>query len=320
MSDLDTSVRRLLEDRAAAVSAPAGPPPALMRRARMRRLRTGSGAGLLALALLLGTSVALGRTGGGETTTDLATQPPTSVETTEPTAPVPTTAAVTPSTTLPAPARAVPPPTTRTTTRAPVYVEGVPQVKATPASAKPGTRVRIEGSGFTDEQWAAQNASLWLVLEGGGCSLYAEAAHSVRVSGGRLTGEFTVPNRGQCRQSDTGDEPVVAGRYRIAFSCTACIIGEFRVTASSSTRTACRTVGFTPNSDDAASSIVAHNMPCSEAEALVRKVAQPLGFNGPATAEADGFRCVRTGQDDQTLPMAFYKCTNGAKQVTFTRT
>ena len=93
MPDLDTSIRRLLEDRAAAVAAPADPPPALMRRARMRRLRTGSGAGLLAAALLLGSSVAHGRASGDKTTTDLATQPPTTVET--------TTTATEPSTTTP---------------------------------------------------------------------------------------------------------------------------------------------------------------------------------------------------------------------------
>lgn len=84
--------------------------------------------------------------------------------------------------------------------------------------------------------------------------------------------------------------------------------------------TSCRNVSFTPNSDDAASSIVAENMLCSEAEALVRKVGAPLGFNGDATAQADRFRCVGTGQEDVTQPMATYQCTNGTKKVTFTRT
>jgi len=201
-----------------------------------------------------------------------------------------------------------------------VLVNGVPQVEATPRTVKAGARVRIEGYGFTGEQWAAPNAPLWLVLDGG-CGLYAQAEHSVRAtSGGRLAGEITVPARGTCPQSDRDDEPVVAGRYRIAFSCTACFIGELRVMASPAAATPCRNVGFTPNSDNVASSITARNMPCSDAEALVRKIGWPLGFNGDATAQADGFRCVRTSQQDRTLPMAAYQCDNGSRRVTFTRT
>lgn len=319
MPELESSIRRLLDDRAAAVPPSGGPPTDLLRRARMRRLRTGAGAAALVATLLLGGSIALSLGGAEPAATDLATQPPPSVEVTEPsTTAVPTTVPSAPSTGV-APARG--PTTTQVRAPAPVYVDGVPQVKATPASGKVGSRVRVEGLGFTDQQWANPNDSLWLVLDGPGCSLYAEARHSLRVSpGGRLAGEFTVPARGDCRQSDRGDVPVVAGRYRIAYSCTVCFIGEFRVTSSPAATTACQTVGFTPNSDDAASSIVARNMPCSEAEALVRKVAQPLGYDGPTTAEADGFRCVRTGQDDEALTRAFYECTNGSKQVTFTRT
>jgi hypothetical protein len=196
----------------------------------------------------------------------------------------------------------------------------VPQVKVSPSRAKVGARVRVEGYGFTGDQWTAPNAPLWLALDGG-CGLYAQAEHTLRVaSGGRLAGELTVPARGACRQSDRGDEPVVAGRYRIAFSCTACFIGELTVVGGSPVAVPCRNVGFTPNSDDVASSIVAWNMPCSDAEALVRKVGEPLGFNGDASARADGFRCVRTGQEDRALTMATYTCTNGPKRVTFTRT
>jgi len=201
-----------------------------------------------------------------------------------------------------------------------VYVDGVPQVKATPAAGKVGARIRVEGYGFTDEHWAAPGAPLWLALEGG-CGLYAEAEHTLRVSpDGRLAGELTIPARGSCRQSDRDDEPVAAGRYRIAFSCTACFIGELRVTGTPPSDTPCANVAFTPNSDDVASSIVARNVPCSKAEALVRKIGGPLGFNGPATARADGYRCERTGREDRELPVAFYRCTDGAKRVTFTRT
>ena len=200
------------------------------------------------------------------------------------------------------------------------YKDGVPQVIVTPGAGKAGDRVRVEGSGFTDAQWQGPGKMLWLAGSGG-CGVSAQAEHTIRVTAdGRLSGELTVPARGTCPQSDVGDAPVVAGRYRIAFACTACFVGTFEVRVDPSAGTPCANVGFTPNSDDVASSIVAFGMGCPEAEALVAKVARPLGFDAAATAEADGFRCVRTGQEDRYLPMAFYECTDGAKRITFTRT
>ena len=156
---------------------------------------------------------------------------------------------------------------------------------------------------------------------GADCSLYADVQHTIAVSAaGRLTGEFVVPATGNCRMTSIGDAPVVAGTYRLAFTCTACFIGRFEVTSSATT---CPVVGFTPNSDDAASSIVATNMGCGEAEALIRKV-DPLyrAVGEQVRAEADGFVCVRTGANDTAPGLAYtdFECTSGVKKVTYRRT
>jgi hypothetical protein len=178
--------------------------------------------------------------------------------------------------------------------------------------------VRIEGTGFTDEQWQARGAPLWLA-EKTGC-LYAEAQHTVSVSAaGRLTGELTVPAVGNCRMSDVGERAVTAGSYRIVFACTACTIGELEVTT---TATSCSDVVFAPNSDDLATEIVATGVGCVEAEALVRNVgAQVRSLGGPSRVEADGWVCVRTSENDpdRGLPYSDFECVSGSKKVTFQR-
>lgn len=164
---------------------------------------------------------------------------------------------------------------------------------------------------------------LWLAGGPSGCDFFAEADHEVRVTAdGRLTGSFVVPSHGGCRQSSGDDVPVLAGRYRIVYQCTACTIGEFTVTKSAPPATAdCDDVGFAPASDNLASDIVARGLSCEEAEAVVRKVGGPLGpINGAARGEADGFTCVRTSQQQAGLPSAQYECTRGGQRITFLRT
>ncbi|MGI8684916.1 MAG: hypothetical protein ACR2MO_07495 [Acidimicrobiales bacterium] len=113
----------------------------------------------------------------------------------------------------------------------PVIVDGVPQVKASPGSGSVGDRIHVEGDGFDDGNWKAAGNPLWIVAQVGGCSMYAEAQHTITVTAaGRLTGDFVIPATGTCRMSDTGDQPVRPGRYTIAFQCTACSVGEFEVT------------------------------------------------------------------------------------------
>lgn len=103
---------------------------------------------------------------------------------------------------------------------------------ASPGSGSPGARIHLEGNGFDDANWKAAANPLWLVAQSGGCSLYAEAEHTVTVTvGGHLSGDFVVPATGDCRMSDAGLQPVGPGRYTIAFQCTACSVGTFEVTA-----------------------------------------------------------------------------------------
>ena len=82
----------------------------------------------------------------------------------------------------------------------------------------------------------------------------------------------------------------------------------------------CQTVGFTPNSEDAASSIKATGLTCAEAEAFVRVAGPRTSSGGPAQLDVDGYRCVRVRSVQEPLPQAFYECTSGAKKVTFVRT
>lgn len=185
-----------------------------------------------------------------------------------------------------------------------------------------GARVRIEGTGFTDEMWKVRDAPLWLSGPGPeGCNLFADAEHTVTVSSaGRLTGAFVVPYTGGCRMGEPAvGVPVRAGVYRVVFPCTACFIGEIEVTAGA---VRCADIGFTPDSDDVAGGIVAAGMTCAEAEALVRTVGAQVGAVGaPSRVEANGFVCVRISQGGggRGLPSSTFECTSGSKRVTFVR-
>jgi hypothetical protein len=239
--------------------------------------------------------------------------------------PVPTTASTVPVTSTVPPATtttAIPVTTVRastTTTAGPRLVEGVPQVTATPARATVGQRVRLEGTGFTDAMWRAADAPLWLAGAFHGCDFFARANHSLTVTAaGRLAGELTVPEAGDCRMTGPGGL-LLSGTYRIVFACTACTIGQVEVTGV--TRSACPDIGFTPNSDNVASDIYATNMTCAEADTLVRKVGPQVGaVGGPSRLEVDGFVCVRTSSSQAGLPSSEFECTSGSKKVTFTRT
>ena len=81
----------------------------------------------------------------------------------------------------------------------------------------------------------------------------------------------------------------------------------------------CQNVGFTPNSEDVASSITATGLTCSEAEAFVRIAGRQTSSGGPAQLDVEGYRCVRVRAVQDPLPRAFYECTSGAKKVTFVR-
>ena len=81
----------------------------------------------------------------------------------------------------------------------------------------------------------------------------------------------------------------------------------------------CRTVAFTPNSEDAASSVTATGLSCAEAEAFVRVAGTRTSSGGPSSVNVDGYRCVLTRSVPDPLPQAFYECTSDSKKVTFVR-
>ena len=81
----------------------------------------------------------------------------------------------------------------------------------------------------------------------------------------------------------------------------------------------CQPVAFTPNSEDAASSIKATGLTCAEAEAFVRIAGRQTSSGGPAQLDVEGYRCVRVRSVQDPLPQAFYECTSGTKRITFTR-
>jgi Cu-Zn family superoxide dismutase len=98
-----------------------------------------------------------------------------------------------------------------------------------------------------------------------------------------------------------------------------------RAGATTTTRAAtaqtldCQTIAFTPNSEDAASSVKATGLTCAEAEAFVRVAGRQTSSGGPAEVTVQGYRCVRVRSVQDPLPQAFYECTSGTKKVTFTR-
>ena len=109
-------------------------------------------------------------------------------------------------------------------------------------------------------------------------------------------------------------------------STTAEAPGSTTTTRAGSTTTAraaatlnCQTIGFTPNSEDAASSVTATGLSCAEAEAFVRIAGRQTSSGGPAQVTVEGYNCVRVRSVQEPLPQAFYECTSGTKKVTFTR-
>lgn len=209
----------------------------------------------------------------------------------------------------------------------PVYVDGVPQVTATPSRAPAGTQVHLEGWGFTDHRWRDEGGKLWLVDDRAAshCRLAALAEHDIVVTeDGHLSGSFVVPARGQCRPGP-GEVDTGPAAYYIAFPCLACPIGTFTVTLAGEstdepTGTRCdETVTF--GVQNFADEIYADGLSCAEAASFVR--AHGAGWqapDGPAQVDAGGFSCQRTGQSDGLPPRANYRCVMGTQTIWLVRT
>lgn len=83
----------------------------------------------------------------------------------------------------------------------------------------------------------------------------------------------------------------------------------------------CGMVGFTPNSEDAASDItVTAGTSCDAARAFVEQAGQRTSSGGPDEVVVDGYRCVRTATTEDPLPRSDYRCTKGTTVITFVRT
>ena len=186
-----------------------------------------------------------------------------------------------------------------------------------PSRGEPGDTIAVDGYGFVDQQWKQSPASVWLAGSLPNCAVYAQAKHNfVVTAAGLLTGEFVVPVRGECRQSDLDEAVLTAGSYRLVFQCTACTIGQFELTGPA----ACGDVIFGPGGD-AAGSITALGVSCEDAEAFVGRVGVSMGAeNGLSTIEAEGFHCRRVSQEDVGLPSSIYDCASGTKRITLVRT
>jgi Cu-Zn family superoxide dismutase len=118
----------------------------------------------------------------------------------------------------------------------------------------------------------------------------------------------TVPATGDTTTTSTGSGSTTTTR---AGSTT---------TARAAATLDCQTIAFTPNSEDAASSVKATGLSCAEAEAFVRIAGRQTSSGGPAQVTVEGYRCVRVRSAQEPIPQAFYECTSGTKKVTVTRT
>ncbi len=94
---------------------------------------------------------------------------------------------------------------------------------------------------------------------------------------------------------------------------------QARVTTTARVTSDCASVGFTPNTEDGASSVTATGLPCAEAEAFVRIAGAQTSSLGPQALDVEGYHCVATASTEDPLPTTSYKCTNGPKTVTFVR-
>ena len=151
----------------------------------------------------------------------------------------------------------------------------------------------------------------------------------VRVAALALAGSLLL---GACGGDDEGDD---RGASTTVATTTATVAPTTTVTSGASTTRAgqgnatttrgattlnCQTVGFTPNSEDAASSVTATGVSCAEAEAFVRVAGARTSSGGPAQLQVEGYRCVLVRSTQEPLPQASYECTDGARKITFVRT
>jgi hypothetical protein len=120
---------------------------------------------------------------------------------------------------------------------------GLPTVVATPARGPVGSRVHLQGCGFTASYWQELNreqppkqygVSLLSANQIPGCELIATVQQgTAHVSAaGVLTADIVIPSTGSCFQAqpDSLRHAVTPGTYTIVVVCHACDVGTFEVT------------------------------------------------------------------------------------------
>ena len=136
----------------------------------------------------------------------------------------------------------------------------------------------------------------------------------MRLSLIRVCAVVLIALLGACSDDDDSDEATPTTGALTSTSASAA--------ATSSTAPVtidCPTVGFTPQSEDAASSVKATGVSCAEAEAFLRVAGPKTSPGGPSSLQVEGYRCVLTKSVDDPLPQGFYECESGAKKITFVR-
>jgi hypothetical protein len=94
---------------------------------------------------------------------------------------------------------------------------------------------------------------------------------------------------------------------------------ERESTATGPVEQSCESIGFSKG-EDMASEIRSIELPCSEADQLVRRVrAEHNFYSGPRSFSAGSFACTVT-TEDEVLPVGHYRCTSGDATVTWDKT
>jgi hypothetical protein len=113
---------------------------------------------------------------------------------------------------------------------------GYPAIMVSPPRGPVGTRVHVEGDGFTEPFWSQQSGTgggYQISLErglSGDCDRLAFQVGTYTVNAnGHLTGDFVVPSTARCPEPDRIVE-VVPGKWTIKIACAYCEMGDFEVT------------------------------------------------------------------------------------------
>jgi hypothetical protein len=122
---------------------------------------------------------------------------------------------------------------------------------------------------------------------------------------------FALP---ACTESERGSETTTTTTMAQTTTTTLA-----QTTTTQAVTLQCQMVGFTPNSEDAASEVTATGLTCADAEAFVRIAGARTSSGGPQELDVSGYHCVRTRSEEDPLPRSFYECTNGSQKVTFVR-